>query len=86
VLVEMLDPDFRRVRREHLVQTGKKIRLKHDVDLFARRWGTFPTATRFPFYVISAAPGRLSSRRWKGLCRRTTFSGRDSGTTRQRGG
>ena len=30
------DPDFRRVRREHLIETGKRIRLKHDVKLFAR--------------------------------------------------
>ena len=30
------DPDFRKVRREHLVETGKRIRLKHDVALFAR--------------------------------------------------
>jgi hypothetical protein len=30
------DPDFRRVRREHLVETGMRIRLKHDVALFAR--------------------------------------------------
>ena len=30
------DPEFRRVRREHLIETGKRIRLKHDVALFAR--------------------------------------------------
>ena len=30
------DPDFRRVRRDHLIETGKRIRLKHDVSLFAR--------------------------------------------------
>ncbi len=30
------DPDFRKVRREHLVETGKRIRLKNDVALFAR--------------------------------------------------
>src|SRR5258705_11106654 len=30
------DPDFRRVSKEHLVQTDKKIRLKHDLNLFAR--------------------------------------------------
>src|SRR6266481_5143266 len=30
------DPQFRRVRREHLIETGKRIRLKHDVALFAR--------------------------------------------------
>jgi len=30
------DPDFRKVRKEHLVETGKRIRLKHDVALFSR--------------------------------------------------
>jgi hypothetical protein len=30
------DPDFRLVRREHLVETGRRIRLKDDVALFAR--------------------------------------------------
>src|SRR5256714_14088937 len=30
------DPEFRRVRREDLVETGKRIRLKHDVALVAR--------------------------------------------------
>ena len=30
------DPDFRRVRREHLVETGRRIRLKDDVAMFAR--------------------------------------------------
>ena len=29
------DPGFRNVRREHLIETGKRIRLKHDVALFA---------------------------------------------------
>src|SRR5260370_36767364 len=30
------DPDFRKLRREHLVETGKRTRLKHDDALFAR--------------------------------------------------
>src|SRR5204863_1688864 len=29
------DPEFRRIRREHLIEAGKLIRLKHDVALFA---------------------------------------------------
>src|SRR5271165_3345333 len=36
----LLEPEFRRVRREHLVETGKRIRLKHDVALFARTLDT----------------------------------------------
>jgi len=78
------DPDFRRVRREHLVQTGKKIRLKHDVDLFARSLENLSDGYKISFYVISAAPVEIIQSALKALCRRTTFSGRGSGTTRQR--
>src|SRR5271167_5042438 len=47
------DPDFRRVRREDLVETGKRIRLKHDVGLFARSLESLSDAFKFSFYVIS---------------------------------
>jgi 2-hydroxy-3-keto-5-methylthiopentenyl-1-phosphate phosphatase len=50
------DPEFRRVRREHLMETGKRIRLKHDVALFARALENLPEGYKFSFYVISAAP------------------------------
>lgn len=52
------DPDFRRVRREHLVETGKRIRLKHDVRLFSRALDEL-TDGKFHFYVISAAPQEI---------------------------
>src|SRR5690349_25160338 len=53
------DPDFRRVRREHLVETGKRIRLKHDVALFARALDSFSEGYKFHFNVISAAPQEI---------------------------
>ena len=53
------DPDFRRVRREHLVETGKRIRLKHDVALFARALDNLAEGYKFNFYVISAAPQEI---------------------------
>lgn len=53
------DPDFRRVRREHLVETGKRIRLKHDVALFARALDTLDEGYKFHFNVISAAPQEI---------------------------
>src|ERR1700751_3272520 len=49
-------PDFRRVRKDHLIQTGKKIRLKHNVDLFARSLENISDGYKISFYVISAAP------------------------------
>src|SRR6516225_9899679 len=53
------DPDFRRVRHEHLIETGKRIRLKHDVALFARALNTLGEGHRFHFNVISAAPQEI---------------------------
>src|SRR5580700_12080751 len=53
------DPDFRRVRRDNLIETGKRIRLKHDVSLFARTLDTLSDAHHFCFYVISAAPQEI---------------------------
>ncbi len=47
------DPEFRRVRREHLIETGKRIRLKHDVALFARALENLAEGYKFSFYVIS---------------------------------
>ena len=50
------DPEFRAVRREHLVEAGRRVRLKQDipqlVDVLARG---IPGCT-FSFFVISAAP------------------------------
>lgn len=50
------DPEFRAVRREHLIEAGKKVRLKldipHLVDVLARGID----GCMFAFFVISAAP------------------------------
>src|SRR6202047_5156567 len=53
------DPDFRRVRRDHLIETGKRIRLKHNVALFARALDTLADGYNFHFNVISAAPQEI---------------------------
>src|SRR4030081_749232 len=53
------DPEFRRVRRDDLVATGKRIRLKHDVALFARALDNLADDYKFSFYVISAAPQEI---------------------------
>ncbi len=50
------DPEFRAVRREHLVEAGRRVRLKRDIpqllDVLSRG---IPGVT-FSFFVISAAP------------------------------
>ncbi len=61
------DPDFRRVRREHLMETGKHIRLKHDVGLFARSLDSLSDDYRFSFYVISAAPQEIIQSALEGI-------------------
>jgi len=61
------DPDFRRVRREHLHETGKRIRLKHDVALFARALDSLAEGHKFDFYVISAAPQEIIQSALEGI-------------------
>ncbi len=61
------DPDFRRVRREHLLETGKRIRLKHDVDLFARSLEKLSEDYKFSFYVISASPQEIIQSALEGI-------------------
>lgn len=50
------DPEFRRVRREHLIQVGKQVRLKKNVRLLVEILTGGLESFRFSFYVISAAP------------------------------
>jgi HAD superfamily phosphoserine phosphatase-like hydrolase len=61
------DPDFRRVRREHLIETGKRIRLKHDVNLFARSLENLSDGYEISFYVISAAPQEIIQSALEGI-------------------
>ena len=49
------DPEYRRVRREHLVEVGRRIRLKPNLSLLSRLLSAID-GHRFSFYVISAAP------------------------------
>ncbi len=50
------DPEFRCVRREHLIETGRRIRLKNNIELLTQLLGEGIAGCRFDFYVISAAP------------------------------
>ena len=50
------DPDFRCVRREHLIETGQQVRLKKDIKRFVEWLDTGADEFHFSFYVISAAP------------------------------
>ncbi len=50
------DPEFRSVRKEHLREVGKRIRLKHNIPLLCQILGSVIDGNRFSFYVVSAAP------------------------------
>ena len=50
------DPEFRRVRREDLVEVGKRIRLKRNIALLTNLLERGIEGHRFDFYVVSAAP------------------------------
>ncbi len=51
------DPEFHdRVRPEHLRETGKRIRLKENIDFLHRVLENGIAGHRFDFYVVSAAP------------------------------
>ena len=51
------DPEFKeKVRKEHLREVGKRIRLKSDIKLLYHLLDTGIEGHRFDFYVLSAAP------------------------------
>jgi len=45
------DPEYRRVRREHLVEVGKRIRLKQNIGLLFELLQDIE-GHRFSFYVV----------------------------------
>ena len=50
------DPDFRSVRREHLVEVGRRIRLKHNLRLLQTMLAAAAEGHDLSFHVLSAAP------------------------------
>jgi 2-hydroxy-3-keto-5-methylthiopentenyl-1-phosphate phosphatase len=69
------DPEFRRVRQEHLVETGKRIRLKHNVAMFAKALETLSDDHKFSFHVISAAPQEIIQSALEGIVPPENISG-----------
>jgi phosphoserine phosphatase len=50
------DPEFRRVRRADLVETGRRVRLKRNIALLTECLAAGIDGCTFDFYVVSAAP------------------------------
>jgi len=61
------DPEYRCVRKEHLVETGKRIRLKANIELFSQVLAHGIEGQRFLFYVISAAPEEVIQSALRGI-------------------
>lgn len=62
------DPEFRLVRREHLVAAGKLVRLKHDAQLLPWLLQTLSGEEhRFSFYVVSASPQEVVQSALEGI-------------------
>ncbi len=53
------DPEFRGVRREHLVETGRRVRLKSAIPALVEFLSRGTEGYRFSFFVISAAPREI---------------------------
>jgi 2-hydroxy-3-keto-5-methylthiopentenyl-1-phosphate phosphatase len=62
------DPEFRtRVRKEHLREVGKRIRLKSNIELLYEILGKGIPDYQFDFYVLSAAPVEVIRAALEGL-------------------
>jgi len=53
------DPEFRGVRREHLIEAGRRVRLKSAIPALADFMKHGTGGYRFSFFVISAAPREI---------------------------
>jgi len=61
------DPAFRGIRREHLAEAGKRVRLKDDVPLLAEVLERGLEEVEFDFVVISAAPREVVQSALEGI-------------------
>jgi 2-hydroxy-3-keto-5-methylthiopentenyl-1-phosphate phosphatase len=60
------DPEYRRVRKHHLVEVGKHIRLKQNIGLLVQLLNDLD-GHRFTFYVVSAAPEEVIQSALEGI-------------------
>jgi len=61
------DPEFRKVRREHLVEVGRRIRLKQHIDVLTRVLASGIEGLECVFNVISAAPEEVIQSALEGI-------------------
>lgn len=61
------DPEFRGVRREHLVETGRRVRLRSNIRALVGLLERGIDGHEFPFFVVSAAPREVVRSALEGL-------------------
>ena len=61
------DPEYRCVRKEHLIEVGKRIRLKQNIQELSRFLAKGFDGYRFSFYVVSAAPEEVIQSALEGI-------------------
>jgi len=61
------DPEYRQVRREHLLEVGKRIRLKHNIRRLVDILEAGIEDHRFSFHVVSAAPEEVVQSALEGI-------------------
>ena len=69
------DPEFRRVRRDDLIEVGRRIRLKAHIGDLARVLAEGIEGHRFDMYVVSAAPEEVVHSALDGLIPRARIRG-----------
>lgn len=61
------DPDFRRVRREHLLEAGRRVRLRRDIPALMDFLQRGLDGVHFQFFVASAAPQEVIESALEGI-------------------
>jgi phosphoserine phosphatase len=61
------DPEFRGVRREHLEEAGRRVRLKADIPALVDVLNRGTDTCKFSFFIISAAPREIVVSALKGI-------------------
>ena len=69
------DPEFRRVRRDDLIEVGRRIRLKRHISELAKVLADGIDGYHFDMYVVSAAPEEVVHSALEGLIPRAHIRG-----------
>jgi HAD superfamily phosphoserine phosphatase-like hydrolase len=60
------DPEYRRVRKEHLIEVGKRVHLKQNIQMLSQLLNDLD-GRHFEFYVISSAPEEVIQSALEGI-------------------